>query len=339
MTGAARTAVALGPPNIAFVKYWGKRDLVRTLPLADSVSVCLTGLDARVEVRAADRRGDDVVTWNGEVVGPPHVVRYQRILARVRDASAVKTPVDVSIITQRPPRIGLAASSAAMSALAVAAAAFHGLEMTQDELSALARLGSGSACRSIPGGFARWYAGTRPDGTDSVARLLAPAEHWSDLAAVALVLSTQPKRVSSAEGMQRCVQTAPWTQEWVRRCGQSSDTAQAAIASRDFATLAEVSKRNALAMHALCMGARPPILYVTADTIRVLEAAERLSRDMPLFYTLDAGPNPILFTLREHVPALIAAMNAVLAEEPSSAGAEVLVSSPGPGARLVSVTG
>jgi len=364
-------ASAIAPPNIALVKYWGKRDAELNLPFADSISVCLDALHARADIVAEgdqswndrpspiahrplgpardrpspiDHRPSVSVTWNGAPVPATAAARFERMIAAIRSQSGRTFPVSIAITTPLPPRIGLAGSAAAMAAVAAAAWKLHGCGRAGEgrvggaltgtaALSSLARLGSGSACRSVPGGFSRWHAGKAADGSDSYAESFAGPDHWPDLRILLVLLDESPKPVSSAEAMDRCATTAPGFRSWVSQCRAAAPKVERAILSHDFARLAELSMANAMAMHALCLTASPPILYVTPQTIAVLELVHRMSSTTQVFFTLDAGPNPILFTTALHVPELLAALEPVLSA--AAPGARVIACAPGPGAALV----
>ena len=322
-------AVAEAPPNIAFVKYWGKRDPGLNLPVADSISVCLDRFHTRVEFTGGEGVEGDSVWWNDALLGPPHLSRFARIFKWVRERAGRDFPVMARVTTSLPARVGLAGSAAAMAAAAGAAAALHGLEPSQRELSALARLGSGSASRSIPDGFVRWNSGSLADGSDSFAESLAEPGHWPELAIVVVMLDSRAKGVSSTKGMARCAQSSPDFEAWVAQCDRLSWRATKAISDRDFQELATVSRASAMSMHALCLTAHPPILYVTPETVKALELVAEMSARLPLFHTLDAGPNPILFTLDEHVDEVVGAVAGRLPE------ARLLECKPGPGVRVI----
>ena len=322
-------AVAEAPPNIAFVKYWGKRDPGLNLPVADSISVCLDRFRTRVEIAGSDGMDGDEVWWNDAPLGAPHLSRFVRVFRWVRERTGLDFPVTARVATRLPARVGLAGSAAAMAATAGAAAALHGIELSQRELSALARLGSGSACRSVPDGYVRWHCGSLADGGDSFAESFAEPGHWPELAILVVMLDSRAKGVSSTKGMARCAQSSPHFDAWVAQCGRLAPRAASAVISRDFRKLASVSRSSAMSMHALCLTACPPILYVTPETVKALELVSELSARLPLFHTLDAGPNPILFTLDDHVDEVAGAMAAHFPD------ARILKCKPGPGVRIV----
>lgn len=292
-------ASAEATANIAMVKYWGKRDAALNLPAADSVAVCLDSFPTRVDVTPC-AAAEDEVWWSGRPVPPPRIGRFLRVLAILREQSGCRSAVRADVRSQIPDAVGLAGSSAAMAAFALAASTAMGVELSPRELSITARLGSGSASRSVPGGFVRWHRGHQEDGSDSYAEEFASAAHWPDLRLLAVIVSREPKAVSSTVGMIRTARTAPLYPMFVEQCGRLAADAQAAIASRDFDWLARTAELSAQTMHGVCLTARPPILYVRPLTVELVEHVTELSRTLPLFFTLDAGPNPFLVTLAPH---------------------------------------
>ncbi|EQD27888.1 mevalonate diphosphate decarboxylase, partial [mine drainage metagenome] len=161
MAGGAATYEA--PPNIALVKYWGVRDPARVLPYNSSLSVTLDRFRSRTSVRFDGDRAEDRCGSNGRPATGPRdgVVRF---LDRVRELAGVTARAEVISENNFPTASGLASSASGFAALAGAASRAAGLRMSDRALSQLARLGSGSASRSIFGGFVEWRAGSRPDG-------------------------------------------------------------------------------------------------------------------------------------------------------------------------------
>ncbi len=292
-----KKVIAQAQPNIAFVKYWGKRDERWNLPFADSVSVCLDSFETKVELVREEGLARDEFLWNGQKLSASYQGRFMALLGMARERSGDRSPMRLAVKTNLPSRVGLASSSACMAAFARAVDVSYGMGLTDRELSAVARLGSGSACRSVPGGFARWKRGVREDGSDSVAERIASPDHWPELEVLVVVLTTKSKDVSSSAGMMRTARTSHQFSYWVEQCQSVSDDVVDAISKRDFEALGRLTERNARSFHGLCMTAVPPLLYVRESTVSMLELVAELQREVPLFYTLDAGPNPVVFTL------------------------------------------
>jgi diphosphomevalonate decarboxylase len=322
----ARRATALAHPNIAFVKYWGNRDERLRLPANPSFSMNLGGLRTITTVTFQEEEGPDLLFVNGVPVEGPARERVSAFLDHVRRMAGFRGRAVVESITDIPPGVGLASSAAAFAALAAAASAALDLRLSERDLSTLARLGSGSACRSVPPGFVEWVAGERHE--DSYAYSVAPPEHW-DLWDVIAVVSEQHKAVGSSEGHRRAatsplhgprVATAP---ERVARCRE-------AVLQRDFEALAEIVETDAIWMHAVMMTSRPPLFYWEPATLIVLQAACRWREEgLPVAFTLDAGPNVHLLCPAEAVEEVARRAQRV------PGVLRVLRSGPGGGARIL----
>ncbi|GMV40404.1 MAG: hypothetical protein AMXMBFR64_21200 [Myxococcales bacterium] len=325
----SRTATAVAPSNIALVKYWGKRDGALNLPAAGSLSMTLAGLTTRTTVTFGDP-GPDTLVLGGRDVPAAALGRMRRVLDAVRREAGLTGGARVVSANDFPTGAGLASSASGMAALAVAAAAAAGWDADTPTLSRLARLGSGSACRSVIGGFAEWLPGERPDGLDSYAVQVAPPEHWP-LELLVVVVEEGPKPVSSASGMESTAATSPFYEAWIASVGPDLAAARAALLARDFDALARVAQASAVRMHASMMTADPMLLYWRPATLAVMEGVAALrAAGTPAFFTIDAGPNVKVVV----PPGLGGPAAATLAGLPGVR--RVLRSGPGPGAHLVS---
>jgi diphosphomevalonate decarboxylase len=323
-------ASAVAGTNIALVKYWGKRDEALNLPATGSLSLTLDRLGTRT--RVAFDGGDgarDRVTLDGAPAAEKVAARVSVFLDRVRTRAGIAARASVVTENSVPTASGLASSASGFAALAVAAAAAAGLDLTATELSVLARLGSGSAARSIFGGFVEMARGARPDGTDAAAHPLPEGDGW-DVRLVVAITAAGEKALGSTAAMRRTAETSPYYDAWVRGVDGDLGAARAAIAARDLAALGAVAERSALRMHASALAADPPILYWNGATVDAMARVRTLrAAGTAAFVTIDAGP---------HVKVLCGVRDA---EEIADALAEVpgvlrtLVAAPGPGARLV----
>lgn len=277
---AVKTAIA--HPNIALVKYWGKRDAALNLPAVPSLSLTLGGYRTRTTVTWGAPR--DRVVLNG-------VERDDRKVLAVLDLlDPARPPVEVDTDNDFPTGAGLASSASGFAALVVAAAAAAGLDLPVEALSVLARRGSGSACRSLFGGFSEWRLGARADGLDSHAVPVAP-EGWWDLRMVVAVVSDATKAVGSTEGMNRTSATSPFWGAWVAGGPADVDEARAAVLARDLERLGTVMERSTFAMHGTMHSARPPLLYWQPATVALLHEVFALrARGIGAWATMDAGP-------------------------------------------------
>ena len=250
-------AASQAQPNIALVKYWGKRDAALNLPAVGSISITLDSLWTRTDVRFVPGQKHDRVSLNGRS-DEAEAKRVTACLDLLRQRAAVDWGADVASQNNFPTAAGLASSASGFAALVHAGAQALGLELSLAEQSVLARRCSGSAARSIFGGYVEWAHGRLADGTDSVAQPLLAAEAWPLRVAVAIT-SKAAKQVGSSEGMRRTAQTSPYQSAWVDTQEADLSTARSAILARDFDALAQISEYSCLKMHALAMAAQPEI--------------------------------------------------------------------------------
>src|SRR5882724_4814910 len=325
MSGAETTARA--NVNVALIKYWGKRDETLNLPTTGSISLTLDGLwiDASCGFGAGPH---DECEIDGDPSPTDDATRVQRFVDVVRSEAGIDAPARIRTTSGVPKGVGLASSAAAFAALALATSRAAGLRLEPPALSALARRGSGSAARSVFGGFVEWRRGERADGCDSVAEPLAPPGFW-DVRVVVAVTSSAPKAVSSRAGMERAA-TSPFYPAWV--AGAEADLAQAraAIRARDLEALGLLAEHSALKMHAVGMAARPPLLYWRGATIECLHAVWALrAAGTPAFVTIDAGPQVKVLCTPDDARRVAEALRAVPGVE------RVLTCAPGGGAEVM----
>ncbi len=288
-----KTATATAHSNIALVKYWGKRadaPPALNLPAVGSLSMTLDGLRTVTTVAAA---GSDSFSLDGEAVsGKPE----QKVYAHLDRlwASAHETPrprCAVTSINHLPTAAGLASSASGFAALTMAAATAFELDLTTARLSEFSRMGSGSAARSIFGGFVRLDAGEAADGRDCVARPLAGAEDWP-LRLVVVQTTRGVKPVGSTEGMQASRDTSPYYQPWVDTSIQDLDAAQAAIEARDLPRLGAIVEHSCFKMHACMMATVPPIVYWKPASLGAIHAVWAAREEgLHGYVTMDAGPH------------------------------------------------
>jgi diphosphomevalonate decarboxylase len=292
-------ATAKAHPNIALVKYWGKRDEKRILPHNSSLSVTLGPLAVVTTVEFTGKKGRDEVELNGKEAHGSELSRVVDTLKLVRAAAGTRR-LGAARVTSKgdfPAAAGLASSAAGFAALAVAARAAASMPRSIREESILARQGSGSASRSIQGGFVRWNRGRRPDGADSFGEQVFTAAHWPDLRLVVGMVSREEKEVKSRDGMRSTVDTSPFYPAWAKLAESDCERIVPLLRRRDLEAVGTLAEENAWRMHASAMAAAPPLCYLKPETVAVIHAlrAERRA-GYPIFFTLDAGPNPVLLT-------------------------------------------
>lgn len=282
------TAAAVAHPNIAFIKYWGNRDDEIRLPQNGSISMNLGDLTTRTMVTFDSSLPRDTFDLNGIRQSGAALQRVSQHLNLIRGIRGFSAPAHIFSESNFPTGAGLASSAAAFAALTVAAVRAAGIEMTEKDLSRLARRGSGSAARSIPAGFVEWFRGDTD--TDSYAISIAPADHW-DLVDCIVILDSNHKATGSTEG-HRLAQTSPLQQARVKDCDHRLENCRDAIMHKDFDALARVIEIDSNLLHAVAMTSNPPVFYWLPSTIEVMQAVVdwRLA-GLPVAYTIDAGPN------------------------------------------------
>ena len=319
------TATAQACANIAFIKYWGDRDTALRIPSNGSISMNLEGLYTRTEVSFSPKLKKDTLTINAFPISGPGLSRVSAFLDRVRQMAGMKLCAQVVSQNNFPVGAGLASSASAFAALSLAASAAAGLQLSERDLSRLARTGSGSACRSLPGGFVEWQAGE--SDADSFAFSIAPPDHWP-LADCIAIVSQAHKFTGSTEGHARA-HTSPLQVARQAEVPRLLEECRRATLERDFEALAVLTELDCHLMHAVMMTSSPPLLYWQPATLSVMQAVRAWrTRGLPTCYTIDAGPN--VHVICEAGAA--AQVSALLGEIPGVS--QVLVAPPGGPARL-----
>ena len=260
-------------PNIALIKYWGKRDIALNLPAVPSLSLTLAPFYTRTELTWG--HDHDEILHNGI----PASERFSsKILGFIDQAYPERPPCRIDTVNNFPSGAGLASSASGFAALALATSTARGDNLSLEALSVLARRGSGSACRSLWGGFVQWRTGTRSDGLDSHGMPIPISENW-EVCMVVAIISSKEKATGSTEGMERTRQTSPYYSNWVDQAPADVDEALEAIKARDIERLGEVMESSTFKMHATMHTARPPLLYWQGGTVDCLQAVFRTARE------------------------------------------------------------
>jgi diphosphomevalonate decarboxylase len=292
------SATAISNPNIAFIKYWGNRDDVLRLPSNGSISMNLDGLFTRTTVTFSASFETDTLRIGNRPVSGPGLERVSNFLDLVRQLAGTNLHAEVVSDNNFPSGAGIASSAAAFAALAVAASHAAGIVLTQRELSRLARRGSGSASRSVPGGFVEWQAGEADE--DSYAFSIAPPEHW-DMADCVAIVSAGHKKTGSTEG-HALAGTSPLQVARVADADRRLDLCRRTILERDFETFASIVELDSDMMHAVMITSSPGLFYWQPASITVMGAVrEWRANGLPVCYTVDAGPNIHVICPREYI--------------------------------------
>ncbi|HEX5489156.1 MAG TPA: diphosphomevalonate decarboxylase [Rhodanobacteraceae bacterium] len=329
MTSTSGRATAVAQPNIALVKYWGKRNDALNLPASGSLSITLDALHTRTSIHFDAALACDDIVLNG-LRDEAESRKLGAFLDLVREHAGVATRAQVTSDNDFPTGAGLASSASGFAALVVAADRALGLGLDAAELSRLARRGSGSAARSIFGGFVEMAAGTRDDGEDAFATPLLAPHDWP-LAVVVAVTTRAAKSVSSRSGMDLSRRTSPFYRDWIAVGAHDLAAARDAVMARDFEQLARVGEASCLAMHAVMLSTRPGLVYWNGATVECMQRVRHLRErgGHGVFFTIDAGPQVKAVCLPGDAPAVAGALRDVAGVE------DVLVSGLGDGARVI----
>ncbi len=289
-TANPRIATVRAHPNIAFIKYWGVADAALNLPLNSSISMTMAAAHTTTTV-AWDEAGaltEDEITLDGQRLDRAGAARLVKHLDRLRGLAGVQWRARVASRNNFPMASGIASSASGFAALTAAGCAALGLALSPTEQSAVARLGSGSASRSLFGGFVEWEAGR--DHSSSVAHQLYPGEHW-DLRDVVAVVSSAAKAVSS-EGGHKLAAGSPLNAGRIGWLPHALDEVRVALAARDLRRLGPAIEQDALAMHGVMMTSAPSLLYWQPGTVELLHAVRAWRGEgLEVYFTIDAGPN------------------------------------------------
>lgn len=319
-------ATALAHPNIAFIKYWGNRDDQLRLPLTGSLSMALDGLDTVTRVNFNPDLTTDRFILNGLEQSGAALERVVHFLDHVRRLAGITLFAQVESTNNYPSGAGIASSAAAFAALALAASKAAGLDLSERELSRLARLGSGSACRSVPGGFAEWLPGS--GDADSYAVQIAPPEHW-DLVDLIVVVDRSEKAIGSSAG-HKLAETSPLQALRVAGVPEQLEQCRTAVLARDFERLAQVVELDSEWMHAVMRTSNPPLYYWKPATEVVLwNVRAWRAQGHAVCATVDAGPNVHVIALGQEASWAEAQLRALPGVQ------EVLTAKPGGGAKIL----
>jgi diphosphomevalonate decarboxylase len=321
-------ATAVGCANIAFIKYWGRKDHVLRLPLNSSISMNLDSATTITTVAFDPLQKADQVTIEGTDRPDQADRRVSEHLDRIRALARLGTQARVMSRNSFPMGAGIASSASAFAALTVAACAAAGLDLDERALTILARQGSGSACRSIPAGFVEWH--TADTSEESYAEQIAPRDHW-DLRDLIAVVQTQHKKVGSSTGHE-LVGPSPFASARLSEAERALPIIREAILDRDFVTFSEETEQEAIRMHCVAMTSRPSLLYWSPETMRIMHAVRDWREDgLAACFTIDAGAN---------VHVLCGGLDAALIEARLRAlpgVQEVIANRPGPGTYLTDI--
>lgn len=283
-------ASAKAHSNIALIKYWGKRDGVLNLPAVGSISITLQELFTLSSIEFDENLEQDFLEINESKANPQQTERVSRFLDIFRNLAKITSRFRILSNNNFPTGAGLASSASAFASIALAANRITGLNLSKTRLSEFARIGSGSAARSIYGGFVEMKLGNKNDGSDATAIQLAKPDYW-DVHVLIAITSEEKKEIGSTTGMNHTAKTSPYYPVWIATNKSDLDDMRQSILQRDFNKLGELSEFSCLKMHSVMLSANPGLLYWNSITLDCIHAIRNLrKKNIPVYFTIDAGP-------------------------------------------------
>lgn len=318
-------STAIAPTNIAFTKYWGKKNEVLRLPENGSVSMSLSDLLTTTTVEFSPKYKKDEVTINGGGVEEGEAERVIKHLDRVRKLANIDLKAKVVSKNNFPIGTGLSSSASGFAALSLAAASAAGLKLSEKELSILARQGAGSACRSIPGGFVQWLDGNTSE--TSYAKQIFPPSYW-EIADVVAIVSEGRKETSSSAGMKEAT-SSPFMKLRLSRMKEKNKKVKEFIKNRDFKALGELTEQEALELHSIMLTQYPPLIYWTPGTLRIMKLVSHWrAAGIPVYFTINTGQDIHLIVEEKNAEKVVTKLKGLDFVK------NIIVNLPGEGTRL-----
>jgi diphosphomevalonate decarboxylase len=293
---------SFAPTNIALCKYWGKRDTELNLPMTSSLSIGLAKKGTTTFLKMVDD-AEDRVFFNGDAMplSSPFSQRLLTFLDLFRTQQ--REHFHIEFTSNIPLAAGLASSASGFASFVLALNHLYDWQLSFEALSILARLGSGSACRSLWNGFVEWKKGNTTDGMDSHG--VALKDEWPELCVGLLIVNRNKKAISSREAMERTKNTSTLYSLWPAKVNHDLVVLKEAIMHRDFSLLGKTAESNAMTMHAMMLSAWPSVSYYQPETIEAMQRIWTLRQDgLPLYFTQDAGPNLKLLFLKKEMSVI-----------------------------------
>lgn len=318
-------ATAIAPSNIAFIKYWGRKDEILRLPTNGSISMNLSNLLTTTTVEFNPSFIEDTVIFGEKEANAAD----QRVIAhidRIRKRADIQEKVKVITKNNFPSGSGLSSSASGFAALTVAGVGAAGLTLSEKELSILARLGSGSACRSIPDGFVEWLDGDTSETSYAIS--LYPPEYW-DITDVVALVSSNKKDVSSTEGQRRAA-SSPFFQTRLVQHPQKMQQIKTYLEEKNFQAFGEVVEAEALELHAIYLTSQPSLLYLLPESLGVMQAVKKWREDgLSVYFSLNTGQDVHIICQKSDTETVVKLVEGL------SEVQKTIINNPGKGARIV----
>lgn len=316
----SKEGMAYAPSNIALVKYWGKRDKTLNLPRTGSLSISLG--DHGTETTIQRGKDADRLFLNEQPILADHPISTRLFAFLDLFRPTADYFFDVYSDSRIPIGAGLASSASGFASMVLAMNRLLGVRLDDQELSVLARMGSGSAARSLFHGFVEWHGGERDDGMDSYAEPL-PAV-WPEFRIGLVPISDAEKPIGSTDAMNRTVAESVLYEKWPTTVESDLVEMKQALEKNDFTRLGEVAESNALIMHATMLGCRPSICYWLPETMYALQEVWQLRKEgVEVYATIDAGPNVKLLFETKHQSSIKKSFEGITVIDPFTVSASL----------------
>jgi len=291
---------AVAPSNIAFIKYWGKRDEDLKIPMNGSISINLSNLLTTTTVEFNPDFKEDLVIINGEKEENEgsRVIKHLDRIRRLAKINYPSAPLRAKVVSKNnfPTGTGLSSSASGFAALTLAASKSAGLKLSEKELSILTRQGSGSSCRSIPDGFVEWLDGDRSETSYAVS--IFPPDHW-DIVDVVAIVSKNKKEVSTTEG-QKLANSSPFFPVRLARIKEKIQLVKKYLKEKDFKNFGELLEAEALELHSIMLTSIPSLIYWLPGTLKVMHAVQKWRKDgLGVYFTVNTGQDIHLICLKK----------------------------------------
>lgn len=318
-------STAIANSNIALIKYWGKINEKLRLPANSSISMNLDSLWTTTTVEFSKDLKKDRIIING-IDNGDEANRVSKHIDLIRKLAGVTTKARVATKNNFPESVGIASSASGFAALTLAATAAAQIKIAKKELSILARLGSGSASRSIPSGFVEWKKGDSHQNSFAIS--LFEPNHWK-IADIVAIVSDKPKNVGSTAG-QKIAKASPFFKIRLKNIDKKINQIKKYIKQKNFARFGELIEAESMELHAIMMTSTPPLIYWHPETLKLMACVKSWrSEGLPIYFTIDAGPNLHLIVEDKNIPALLAKLKNICEVK------KTIVNHPGGGARLI----
>lgn len=321
-------ATALSHPDVALIKYWGKKSGFEglRLPANGSISMVLSDLQTVTTVEFSEKYSEDTVAIGQKKISGVQLNRVIEHLDRIRSRAGMALKARVQSDNNFPMSAGISSSASGFSALTVAAVEAAGITMSKKELSILSRKASGSSCRPIMDGFVEWFDGNSDES--SFAESFLPPDHWNIYDVVAII-SHKEKTVPTSDGM-ATAETSPFYTERLRKIPDKIKCAKKLIQERNFQEFGELIEKEALEMHAIALTSEPPLIYWLPETVEIMHLVQRLRTEgLPCYFTINTGQNVHILTEANHEEELVSKL------KQHSLIKEIFVNRPSAGAHLI----